>query len=156
MATKTKTPAKPKKPSAILKNRSFVDEMGTRMNAGLIKLSESPVFGGTAADAKKYRSKEDQLILNKDLAIHKSNSAEAKKKAAAAAKARAEVKAMQNKPGAYKQKLGGVTKMKTGGMVNSNAKIVAIKRATGKVGGISKSPKTAIPKAKMGGSKGKC
>jgi hypothetical protein len=54
------------------------------------------------------------------------------------------------------KKKGGMVKMKTGGMVNSNAKIVAIKRATGKVGGISKSPKTAIPKAKMGGSKGKC
>lgn len=70
---------------------------------------------------------------------------------------------------------------KTGGMVNSNAKITAGKSATGrsggttkaisktavksaspkgKVGGISKAPKKASPvklaKAKMGGAKGKC
>ena len=62
---------------------------------------------------------------------------------------------------------------KTGGMVNANAKITAAKTATGsvggvskaiskvavksaapkgKVGGISKAPKTANPKMKMGGS----
>jgi hypothetical protein len=39
---------------------------------------------------------------------------------------------------------------KTGGMVNSNPKLTASKKATGKVGGISKAPKTAVPKAKMG------
>jgi len=54
---------------------------------------------------------------------------------------------------------GGMTKMRTGGMVNSNAKITAIKRATGTVGGTSTAPKKASPtklgKAKMGGSKGK-
>ncbi len=69
---------------------------------------------------------------------------------------------------------------KTGGMVNANSKITAIKKATGKVGGItkaiskaivkatspkgtvggtSKAPKDASPtklaKAKMGGMKGK-
>lgn len=60
-------------------------------------------------------------------------------------------------------------KYKTGGMVNSNAKVAAskvasgrpaksaepksaAKKATGRVGGISKSPKTASPKMKMGGS----
>lgn len=60
--------------------------------------------------------------------------------------------------------------MKTGGMVNSNAKVTAskvasgrpaksaepksaAKKATGKVGGISKAPKSAMPKMKMGGSK---
>jgi hypothetical protein len=59
--------------------------------------------------------------------------------------------------------------MKTGGMVNSNAKVSASKvaggrpaksaepksaskRATGRVGGTSTAPKTAMPKAKMGGS----
>jgi hypothetical protein len=58
---------------------------------------------------------------------------------------------------------------KTGGMVNSNAKVTASKVAkgrpaksaepksaskvaTGKVGGISKAPKAATPKMKMGGS----
>lgn len=58
-------------------------------------------------------------------------------------------------------------KYKTGGMTNPNAKVSAskvatgrptksaepksaAKKATGKVGGISKSPKTAIPKAKYG------
>lgn len=60
--------------------------------------------------------------------------------------------------------------MKTGGMVNSNAKVTAskvasgrpaksaepksaAKQATGRVGGISKAPKSAMPKMKMGGSK---
>ena len=43
-------------------------------------------------------------------------------------------------------------KAKTGGMVNSNAKVAASKKATGKVGGISTAPKTATPKMKMGGS----
>jgi hypothetical protein len=42
-------------------------------------------------------------------------------------------------------------KYKTGGMVNANAKIAAAKKATGRVGGISSAPKTATPKAKMGG-----
>jgi hypothetical protein len=58
---------------------------------------------------------------------------------------------------------------KTGGMVNPNASVQASKvakgrparsaepkgastKATGKTGGISKAPKTATPKAKMGGS----
>jgi len=34
---------------------------------------------------------------------------------------------------------------KTGGMVNSNPKLTASKKATGKVGGISKAPKKAVP-----------
>lgn len=59
--------------------------------------------------------------------------------------------------------------MKTGGMVNSNAKVTASKVAkgrpakspepksaskvaTGRVGGTSKAPKTATPKMKMGGT----
>jgi hypothetical protein len=42
-------------------------------------------------------------------------------------------------------------KAKTGGMVNSNAKIAASKVAKGKVGGTSSAPKTAMPKAKRGG-----
>ena len=40
--------------------------------------------------------------------------------------------------------------MKTGGMSNPNKKVSASKKATGKVGGVSKAPKTAIPKAKYG------
>jgi hypothetical protein len=40
--------------------------------------------------------------------------------------------------------------MKTGGMVNSNAKVSASKVARGRVGGTSSAPKTAVPKAKMG------
>jgi hypothetical protein len=40
--------------------------------------------------------------------------------------------------------------MKTGGMVNSNAKVSASKVARGKVGGTSTAPKTAVPKAKYG------
>lgn len=67
----------------------------------------------------------------------------------------------------------GKYKYKTGGMVNSNAKVAASKKATGKVGGVTKAvskvavkttapkgrvggtstaPKTAAPKMKMGGS----
>ncbi len=62
--------------------------------------------------------------------------------------------------------------MKTGGMVNSNASVQAskvakgrpaksaepksaAKKATGRTGGISKAPKGAAPKMKMGGMKGK-
>jgi len=45
---------------------------------------------------------------------------------------------------------------KTGGMVNSNAKVSASKVAKGRVGGTSAAPKTAVPKAKYGMSmKGK-
>ena len=65
---------------------------------------------------------------------------------------------------------------KTGGMVNSNAQVTAAKKATGKVGGVTKAvskvavkttapkgrvggtstaPKTATPKMKMGGMKKK-
>ena len=64
---------------------------------------------------------------------------------------------------------GFPAKMQTGGMVNSNAKVTASKvakgrpakstepksaskKATGKVGGISKAPKKAAPSMKMGGS----
>jgi hypothetical protein len=50
------------------------------------------------------------------------------------------------------KKKGGPKKptYKTGGMVKTNAKIKAITKATGTVGGTSSAPKTAIPKAKMG------
>jgi hypothetical protein len=41
---------------------------------------------------------------------------------------------------------------KTGGMVNSNTKVSASKIAKGRTGGTSSAPKTATPKAKMGGS----
>lgn len=41
-------------------------------------------------------------------------------------------------------------KAKTGGMVNSNSKVSATKKVKGKVGGISKAPKTVVPKAKYG------
>jgi len=42
--------------------------------------------------------------------------------------------------------------MKTGGMVNSNAKVSTQKTTKGRVGGTSSAPRTAVPKAKMGGS----
>jgi epidermal growth factor receptor substrate 15 len=73
------------------------------------------------------------------------------------------------------KKGGSVKKYKTGGMVNSNAKVSAIKSAgskgvksgvntkvskqtsaKGRVGGTSTAPKRAVPKAKMGGSKKSC
>jgi hypothetical protein len=48
------------------------------------------------------------------------------------------------------KKGGAMKKMKVGGMVNSNTKLVASKVAKGRVGGTSSAPKTAVPKAKMG------
>lgn len=47
------------------------------------------------------------------------------------------------------------SKMKVGGMVNSNKKISVTKTTTRLTGGISKAPKTAIPKAKYGMSMSK-
>lgn len=44
----------------------------------------------------------------------------------------------------------GKSMMRTGGMTNSNAKVFASKIAKGTVGGKSKAPKSAMPKAKMG------
>lgn len=44
----------------------------------------------------------------------------------------------------------GKSMMKTGGMTNANAKVEASKVAKGTVGGISKAPKTATPKAQFG------
>lgn len=86
--------------------------------------------------------------------------------AAEGAKAVRDVKAGMSGPGMRK---GGATKKyKTGGMVNANAKVSAskvakgrpaksaepksaAKKATGRVGGISKAPKVAIPKKQFGG-----
>ena len=52
-----------------------------------------------------------------------------------------------------KQKIGGSTKRyKTGGMVNSNTKVMASKITKGRSGGTSKAPKKAIPKAMYGAS----
>jgi hypothetical protein len=48
------------------------------------------------------------------------------------------------------KKGGTVKKYKTGGMVNPNASVQASKVAKGRTGGISKAPKTAVPKAKYG------
>jgi hypothetical protein len=79
------------------------------------------------------------------------------------------------KPSQGAPKVTITPKAKTGGMVNSNAKVSALKTAgskgvksgvnpkvtaskvaKGRVGGTSAAPKTAVPKAKMGGSmKGK-
>ena len=52
---------------------------------------------------------------------------------------------MKSRPGMIPVKKGI---MKTGGMVNSNAKVSASKVARGRVGGISKAPKKAIPTKK--------
>jgi hypothetical protein len=52
-----------------------------------------------------------------------------------------------------KKKTGDSTKSyKTGGMVNSNTKVIASKIAKGRSGGTSKAPKKAIPKAMYGAS----
>jgi hypothetical protein len=69
--------------------------------------------------------------------------------AAQVANAVRDTRAGMTGPGGMK-KGGSVKKYKTGGMTNSNAKASVTKRATGKTGGISKAPKTAVPKAKYG------
>ena len=93
----------------------------------------------------------------------------AKTAAAAADIGRAVKDVKQGTGGPGMKKGGSVKKMKTGGMVNSNAKASvakvakgrpaksaepksAAKKATGRVGGISKAPRAAAPKMKMGGS----
>jgi len=84
-------------------------------------------------------------------------------------RSKAELAAMKKKLSVYKQKGGAMKKMKTGGMVNSNATIQAIKVAgskgvksgvnpkasasnvaKGRTGGTSSAPKSAIPKAGYG------
>jgi hypothetical protein len=89
--------------------------------------------------------------------------------AAEAAKAIKDARTGTSGPG---MKKGGAIKYKTGGMVNPNASVQAskvakgrpaksaepksaAKKATGRTGGISKAPKAASPKMKMGGMKGK-
>jgi hypothetical protein len=78
-------------------------------------------------------------------------------------------KGISKKPSGYTPAAGATKKMKTGGMVNSNSKVSAIKSAgskgvrtgantrvtaskiaRGRVGGTSTAPRTAAPKAKMG------
>jgi hypothetical protein len=78
-------------------------------------------------------------------------------------------KAISKKPSGYVPSAGATKQMKTGGMVNSNSKVSAIKSAgskgvktgantrisaskiaRGRVGGTSTAPRTAAPKAKMG------
>lgn len=78
-------------------------------------------------------------------------------------------KAISKKPSGYVPASGATKQMKTGGMVNSNSKVSAIKSAgskgvktgantrisaskiaRGRVGGTSTAPRTAAPKAKMG------
>ena len=78
-------------------------------------------------------------------------------------------KAISKKPSGYVPSAGATKQMKTGGMVNSNSKVSAIKSAgsrgvktgsntrisaskvaRGRVGGTSTAPRTASPKAKMG------
>jgi hypothetical protein len=79
------------------------------------------------------------------------------------------VEKMEKMKRANNQAYNPVNSFKTGGMVNSNAKVTAskvakgrpaksaepmsaAKKATGKVGGVSKAPKAAAPKMKMGGN----
>lgn len=78
-------------------------------------------------------------------------------------------KAISKKPSGYVPSAGATKQMKTGGMVNSNSRVSAIKSAgskgvmsgantrvsaskiaRGRVGGASAAPRTASPKAKMG------
>jgi hypothetical protein len=66
------------------------------------------------------------------------------------------LRAAQSAKDLMKNKKGGaVKKYKTGGMTNSNASVQASKSTRGRVGGVSKAPKAASPKMKMGGMKRK-
>jgi hypothetical protein len=149
--------------------KSGYDEADTRFRASLIKNHESGgIFGPAAGAGSKNRTVEEQKTLDKDMAIARSKVAASKIRSQKEAKERKTVAGMQAK-GSYKGNY------KTGGMVNSNAKVSAIKTAgskgvksgvnpkasasnvaKGRVGGTSSAPKSAVPKAKMGMSmKGK-
>jgi|LakMenE01Jun11ns_1017448.scaffolds.fasta_scaffold9935470_3 hypothetical protein len=143
MATKKNDPVKPKK-----------DKWGR---------SEGSKYYSFNPDTKKYEDKEKQKALEY-------------KRAAAASPVRAYfdkklgVNTLTTKdPTPFLQKGGSTKKYKTGGMVNANAKVSALKSAgshgvksgvnpkaaaskvaKGKVGGMSTAPKTAVPKAKYG------
>jgi hypothetical protein len=143
------------------------DELDTRQRAAAIKARETgDVFVRGTGTGSQNRTVAEQKILDKDMAIIRAKEAQAKiksqKESAAKTAERKTVANMQAK-GGYKGK------MKTGGMVNSNAKVSALKSAgskgvksgvnpraaaskvaRGKVGGISSAPKTAVPKAKYG------
>lgn len=149
--------------------KSGYDEADTRLKASLIKNNESGgIFGPAAGAGSKNRTVEEQKTLDKDMAIARSKVAASKIRSQKEAKERKTVADMQAK-GSYKGNY------KTGGMVNSNAKVSAIKTAgskgvksgvnskasasnvaKGRVGGTSSAPKSAVPKAKYGMSmKGK-
>jgi len=127
--------------------KGILDELNTRQKAAAIKGRETgSVFGKMSATGSENRTSAEQRILDKDMAIIRAKEAAAKIKAQKEAAA----KAADKKKVASMQANGGYKSYKTGGMVNSNSKITASKKATGKVGGISKAPKTAMPKAKYG------
>ncbi len=134
---------KPKKKGPVAK----MGELETRFRATMQKAGEA-VFGMD----KSMRTPHMQRILNKDAAIHNK-----KAKAAKVQDVRDKFSQAKNKLKLEKLQKEGYNKtgFKTGGMVNSNAKIAASKVARGRVGGTSTAPKTASPKMKMGGMKGK-
>ena len=135
---------KPKKKGPVAK----MGELETRFRASMYKLAEEG-FGVS----KDMRTPHMQRILNKDAAIYNKKAKEAKVQ-----DVRDKFSQAKNKLKLEKLQEKGYNKsgFKTGGMVNSNASVVASKVAKGTVGGISKAPKTAKPKAKMGMSvKGK-
>jgi hypothetical protein len=121
MATKKNDPVKPKK-----------DKWGR---------SEGSKYYSFNPETKKYEDKEKQKALES-------------KRAAADSRGKllGDPELMKTpRPAIFKE--GGSTitpKAKTGGMVNSNAKVVASKVAKGTVGRKSNAPKTPVPKAKYG------
>jgi hypothetical protein len=129
---------KPKKKGPVAK----MGELETRFRASMYKLAEDG-FGFS----KDMRTPHMQRILNKDARIYNK-----KAKAEKMQEAKDNVIRAKNKSKVEKLQEKGYSKsgFKTGGMVNSNAKVVASKIAKGRVGGISSAPKTAVPKAKMG------
>ena len=139
------------------KIRSGMRNMSRKINA--------PIKKTFKASAQKY-----QTGGTSGAQLKKEGAAMKAKGMAMKAKGQAQsVEKFENMKRANNQVYNPVNKMKTGGMVNSNAKVAAsrvasgrpvksaepksaAKKATGRVGGISKSPRAAAPKMKMGGS----
>jgi hypothetical protein len=124
---------KPKKKGPVAK----MGELETRFRATMQKAGEA-LFGMD----KSMRTPQMQRILNKDAAIYNK-----KAKADKVQDVRDKFSQAKNKLKLEKLQKEGYNKtgFKTGGMVNSNAKIAASKVAKGKVGGISKAPNKAKP-----------
>lgn len=126
-------------------------------------VGKAPIMGGRGTVSPKgveayYRKNDENYLRSNDPTVQKWNAIKNENKDQYPTTKKTDFK-----------KGGSIKKMKTGGMVNSNAKVQASKTAgskgvksganskasaskvaKGRSGGTSKAPKTAVPKAKMG------